>query len=331
MSQKLIPNVDNSIRNSIVHLIPLFATKKPNMGNFKSINDLIQTGTSFTKSCYNSGITEFTKLDIEFSPGQVVLVGSRPAVGRTMFLLYLYQNFWKSNDLPQAYISNEESEEKLLQKLIASTTGESVKSIIKKSGTREFPYSDIYLSKDNFLMFSQSSWEDLREEMIWLIKEKGIKFFYLDKIQGLSTDEKFRNRDQQLGFIIREIKRIAAQNQVVFFIGSSLSRSVERREGKRPYLSDIRESGALEDFCDTIFFIHRPEIYGITEDESGNSLLGIAELLVQKNKHGRTGDLTFRFNNRIPRFEELKEFNQYNFTDRFDNQTGNNSSNDAPF
>lgn len=301
------------------------------MSNLKSINDLVQINHSFKNISYLSGIKEFSKLNIEFYPGQVILVGSRPAVGRTMFLLYLFHDIWKSNCLPQAYISNEENEEQLFHKLIATTTGIAKNEVINRFGSPEFPYSDIYLCKDNFLMFSQSSWEDLHEEIIWLIQEKGIKFFYLDKIQGLSTDEKFRNRDQQLGFITREIKKIAVQNQVVFFLGSSLSRSVEHREGKRPYLSDIRESGALEDFCDTIFMIHRPEVYGITEDESGNSLLNVAEILVSKNKHGRTGELTFAFNKRIPRFEELKDYNQYNFSDRFDNLTGNNSNNDTPF
>jgi|GEM_PF-1504937 len=301
------------------------------MSEYKSINDLIKSRDSFTKTSYHTGIEEFSKLSIEFSPGQVVLVGSRPAVGRTMFLLFLYHDIWKSNGLPQAYISNEESEEKLLHKLIATTTGISINNVTAKFGSPEFPYSDIYLSKDNLLMFSQSSWEELREEIMWLIKEKGIKFFYLDKIQGLQTDETFRNRDQQLGFITREIKKIAVQNQVVFFLGSSLSRSVERREGKYPYLSDIRESGALEDFCDTIFMIHRPEVYGIMEDECGNSLIGIAEILLKKNKHGRTGELTFRFNNHIPRFEEIKENSQFNFSDRFNNQTGNNTDNDTPF
>lgn len=324
-------DVDNSIRKSLIRLLPLNASKKPNMSEYKSINDLIKRRDSFITKCYDTGIEEFSKFGIEFSPGQVVLVGSRPAVGRTMFLLFLYHDMWKSNGLPQAYISNEESEEKLLHKLIATTTGISINNIIEKFGSPEFPYSDIYLSKDNLLMFSQSSWEDLHEEIMWLIKEKGIKFFYLDKIQGLQTEEKFRNRDQQLGFIAREIKRIAVQNQVVFLLGSSLSRSVEHREGKRPYLCDIRESGTLEDYCDTIFMIHRPEVYGITEDEYGNSLIGIAEILVKKNKHGRTGELTFKFNKQIPRFEETTENNQFNFSDRFNNQTGNIRDNDVPF
>ena len=237
------------------------------MNDFKSINDLVQSGLSFSKTKYNSGISAFDKLNIEFTPGQVVLVGSRPSVGRTMFLLYLYYNFWKSNGLPQAYISNEENESQLLHKLISTTMGIKLNEIPEKFGDLQYSYSNIYKSDDNLLMFSQSSWEELKTQITYLVNDKGIKFFYLDKIQGLYSDEKFRNRDQELGYIIREIKKLAVQNQITFFISSSLSRSVEYREGKRPYLCDIRESGALEEFSDTVMLIHRPEVYGITEKE----------------------------------------------------------------
>lgn len=300
------------------------------MNNFKSINDLVQSGLSFSKIKYDSGIKAFNKLNLEFTPGQVVLVGSRPSVGRTMFLLYLYFNFWKANGLPQAYISNEENESQLLHKLISTTMGIKLNEIPEKFGDLKYSYSNIYKSDDNLFYFSQSSWEDLKTKVTYLVNDKGIKFIYLDKIQGLYSDEKFRNRDQELGFIIRDIKKLAVRNQVTFFISSSLSRSVEHREGKRPYLCDIRESGALEEFSDTVMLVHRPEVYGITEDEMGNSLLSLAELIVIKNRQGATGDLLFKFDSRIPRFEEFKGYGQYNFTERFDNISGNNN-NDTPF
>ncbi|HCY77664.1 MAG TPA: hypothetical protein DHV28_17265 [Ignavibacteriales bacterium] len=299
------------------------------MSEIKSIAELVQNNLTFSKNSYNSGIKEFDKLNIEFIPGQVVLVGSRPSIGRTMFLLYLYHNFWKTNGLPQAYISNEENEVQLVHKLISTTTGIKIAEISEKFGEPQYTYN-IFKSQENLLLFDQSSWEDLRTNIIWLIKDKGIKFFYLDKIQGLYCDEKFRNRDQELGFIIREIKKIAVQNEVVFFISSSLSRSVEHREGKHPYLCDIRESGALEEFCDSILLVHRPEVYGITEDDCGNSLRNIAEVFVKKNRNGRTGELNFTFNNKIPRFEEFKGYDNYNFTEQFDKSTGNNNNN-TPF
>lgn len=299
------------------------------MSEIKSIAELVQNNLTFSKNSYNSGIKEFDKLNIEFIPGQVVLVGSRPSVGRTMFLLYLYFNFWKTNGLPQAYISNEENEVQLLHKLISTTTGIKIAEIPEKFGEPQYNYN-IYKSQENLLLFDQSSWEDLRTQILWLIKDKGIKFCYLDKIQGLYSDEKFRNRDQELGYIIRDIKKLAVQNQVMFFISSSLSRSVEHREGKRPYLCDIRESGSLEEFSDTIMLIHRPEVYGITEDEMGNSLLNLSELIVIKNRFGATGDLLFRFDNQVPRFEEFKGYNQYNFSEQFNKSTGINN-NDTPF
>lgn len=118
------------------------------MSEYKSIQDLIKNSNTFLKSGYDLGIEEFKKLNIDFVPGQVVLVGSRPSVGRTMFLLFLYHNIWETNGLSQAFISNEESEEQVLHKLIASTTGIPINDVIEKFGSPEFPYSDIYLSRD---------------------------------------------------------------------------------------------------------------------------------------------------------------------------------------
>ena len=300
------------------------------MSDFKSIKELIQNGLSFFNEKYDSGIKEFDRLNMKFIPGQVILIGARPSVGRTMFLLYMYYNFWKANGLPQAFISNEENEAQLLHKLISTTMGIKINEIPEKFSDLQYSYSNIYKSDDNLLFFTQSSWEDLRTQITWLIKDKRIKFFYLDKIQGLYSDEKFRNRDQELGFIIREIKKMAVQNQVIFFISSSLGRSVEHRDGKMPYLCDIRDSGALEDFSDTVMLLHRPEVYGITEDEMGNSFLNFAEIYVRKNRNGGTGKLLFTFDSKVPRFEEFKGYKQYNFSEQFDKITGNNK-NEAPF
>lgn len=300
------------------------------MSNFKSISELVQGDLLFSKTKYASGLDEFDRLKMEFNPGQVILLGARPSVGRTLFMLYLYYNFWKANGLPQVFISNEENEAQILHKLISTTMGIKYHEIPEKFGDLQYSYSNIYKSEDNLLFYSQAPWEELKAKIIWLIKDKGIKFLYLDKIQGLYSDEKFRNRDQELGFIIREIKKIAVQNQVIFFVSSSLSRSVEYREGKFPYLCDIRESGALEEFSDTVMLLHRPEVYGITEDEMGNSLLKLAELFVRKNRNGGTGTLRFKFDNQIPRFEKFTGYQQYDFTERFDNVT-DKTNNDTPF
>ena len=259
------------------------------MSTFKSIRDLTEKALSISRTNYDIGLKEFNRLKVDFTPGQVVLVGSRPSIGRTMFLLFLYYNLWKSNLIPQTFYSNEEDELQVHKKLISTVTGIKMSDISEKFGDPSFSYHQILKSEQNIIMSSQSSWEDLKLDFAWLIKEKGIKAFYIDKIQGLFSNDKFNNRDQELGFIIRDIKKFAVQNQLIFFVSSTLNRSVEQREGKRPFLSDIRESGALEEFCDTVFLLHRPEVYGITEDDSGNSLINCAELYVRRSEERRVG------------------------------------------
>jgi len=292
------------------------------MNAFKNVKQLTESELTVTQTNYDSGIAAFSRLNTDYRPGQVILLGSRPGVGRTMFLLFLFYNCWKSNGISQVFISNEEEESQVHRKLIATVTGIKLNDIGRKFGDPAFTYPSILKSEDNFILSRQTSWEELKLDILQLVKENGVKVVYLDKIQGLFSNEKFNNRDQELGYIIRDIKKIAVENQLLFFISSTLNRSVEQREGKRPHLSDIRESGALEEFCDTVFLLHRPEVYGITEDESGNSLMNVAELNIRKNRFGPTGNLHFTFNNQIPRFEEFKAFENHNFEEQFYKTTG---------
>jgi len=87
---------------------------------------------------------------------------------------------------------------------------------------------------------------------------------------------------------------------------SQLNRSVESREGKRPQLSDLRESGAIEQDADIVLFIHRPEYYGIDEDESGNSLRGVAEIIISKHRNGATGDVHLSFKKEFAKFADME-------------------------
>lgn len=254
---------------------------------------------------YSSGIKQFDRRNIEFFPGQAILVGSRPSMGRTTFLFYLYYNLWNSNRLPQCFITNEENGEQAYTRLITTATGIELTTLNKKLGGINEMNDEILQSEQNFILSSQSSWEVIKAELITLIGEKGIKAVYLDKIQGLYSEKKYKSRKQELSYIISDIKEFAVDNQVVFILSSALGRSVERREGKYPILSDLRESGALEEYADTVFLLHRPIMYGITDDENGNSLRNVAELRIAKNRFGTTGDFYFSFYAEIPKFGEL--------------------------
>ena len=170
------------------------------MSTFKSINQLIEKALASSNTKYDIGIREFNHFKVDFTPGQVVLIGSRPGIGRTMFMLFLYYHVWKSNFIPQVFVSNEEDEMQVTHKLISTVTGIKLSEMDEKFGDPAISYDRILKSEQNIIVSKQTSWEDLKIDFEWLIKEKGTKVFYIDKVQGLFSDKKFNNRDQELGY-----------------------------------------------------------------------------------------------------------------------------------
>lgn len=114
------------------------------------------------------------------------------------------------------------------------------------------------------------------------------------------------SREQEVSMISRSLKAIAKELDIPVLALSQLNRSVESREGKRPQLSDLRESGAIEQDADIVLFIHRPEYYGITEDEDGNSLIGVAEIIIAKHRNGPVGDIKLSFKKNLAKFADIE-------------------------
>ena len=120
----------------------------------------------------------------------------------------------------------------------------------------------------------------------------------------------FGSREQEVSIISRSLKGLAKELDIPIIALSQLNRSVEGRhghEGKRPQLSDLRESGAIEQDADMVCFIHRPEYYGIKEDGNGNSLIGLAEIIIAKHRNGATDIVNLKFKNTFARFANLDE------------------------
>ena len=118
------------------------------------------------------------------------------------------------------------------------------------------------------------------------------------------------SRQEEVSLISRNLKGLAKELDVPIIALSQLNRGVEGRagaEGKRPQLSDLRESGAIEQDADMVCFIHRPEYYRITEDEQGNSLIGMAEIIIAKHRAGPTADVRLRFRAELARFQDVEE------------------------
>ena len=119
----------------------------------------------------------------------------------------------------------------------------------------------------------------------------------------------FGSREQEVSTISRSLKGLAKELNIPIIALSQLNRGVETRQGdgKRPQLADLRESGAIEQDADMVCFIHRPEYYKITEDEKGNSLIGLAEIIIAKHRNGAVGDVRLRFKGEYARFQNLND------------------------
>jgi len=253
---------------------------------------------------------------IPFLPGQVTLIGSRPGMGRTLLTLYFYHQLYQKYELPQLFISNEEEENLLYNKLIATVTQVNI-DLVQDRKEESILRSQTLTSDKCFMGSFYGSWEELKEQLVAAIAEKGVQLLFIDKIQGIYSEQHSRNRDQEVGNIIKELKILAVEKRISIVVTSSLNRSVESRVGKIPWLSDLRDSGSLEDIADLILFLHRPEYYGFLEDEEGNSLRGFSELIYAKNRKGNAENMQLLFDRNIPCFKPWSPSDRFSFNNSF--------------
>jgi len=128
----------------------------------------------------------------------------------------------------------------------------------------------------------------------------------IDYLQLMSASSKMESREREISHISRSLKALAKELNIPVLALAQLNRAVETRQDKRPQLSDLRESGSIEQDADVVMFIHRPEYYGMKQDADGNSLEGVAEIIVGKQRNGPTGDVSLKFFKDYARFENLE-------------------------
>lgn len=148
---------------------------------------------------------------------------------------------------------------------------------------------------------------ELRTKARRLVREKGVELIMIDYLQLMNANgARFGSRQEEVSTISRSLKGLAKELDIPVLALSQLNRTVEGREGpdgKRPQLSDLRESGAIEQDADMVLFVHRPEYYRIFTDEKGNDLHGKAQIIIAKHRKGGTGDVLLNFRGEFTRFE----------------------------
>ncbi len=276
-----------------------------------------------------SGFTALDRITSGWQRTDLVIIAARPSMGKTAFVLSMARNMAVNHNKRVALFSLEMSSIQLVTRLISSET-ELGSQKLKSGRLEDWEWEHLnrkIASLDQAPIFIDDtpalSIFEFRAKCRRLKMQHEIEVVIVDYLQLMTagSDNKW-SREQEVSTISRSLKAIAKELDIPIIALSQLNRSVESREGRRPQLSDLRESGAIEQDADIVVFIHRPEYYGIDEDESGNSLRGVAEIIIAKHRNGATGDIHLSFKKELAKFSDME--NQ--FSAGFDNKAQTFSS-----
>lgn len=260
-----------------------------------------------------TGFIELDRMTAGFHPGTLLILAARPAMGKTAFALSMARNMAVEFKRPVAFFSLEMTAVELVMRLISSEAEISGDTLKKGERLPEWQKEQLMTRvealKEAPLFIDdtpQLTIFELRAKCRRLWQRHKIEMVFIDYLQLMQAGgeaTKSGNREQEISMISRQLKALSKELQIPVLALSQLSREVEKRGGtKKPQLSDLRESGAIEQDADIVMFIYRPEYYDITEDEKG-STAGMADIILAKHRSGATGDCRLRFIKQYARFD----------------------------
>lgn len=295
---------------------------------FDTANSLVKQAIDTIKSLKDkeglsgvpSGFRDVDKETGGWQNSDLIIIAARPAMGKTAFLLSMARNIAVGHKIPMALFSLEMASVQLITRMIASETRISSEKLRKGtldddewqrlfSNVSELENAPLYIDETPSLSIF-----DFRAKCRRLVMQHGVKIIMVDYLQLMTAGGGGKgagNREQEISMISRSLKAIAKELNVPVIALSQLSRSVETRPGKRPQLSDLRESGAIEQDADIVSFIFRPEYYKITvwdNDEEGQetSTENQAELIIAKHRNGATADVRLSFLKHFAKFGDIE-------------------------
>ncbi len=262
-----------------------------------------------------SGFTKLDRITSGWQRSDLIIIAARPSMGKTAFVLSMARNIAIDHRKPVAVFSLEMSSLQLVNRLISCESELPSERIRNgKLNNEEWKQLDSMIKPlESAPLFIDDtpaiSIFELRAKCRRLKKQHDIQAVIIDYLQLMTGPPEIKgNREQEVSIISRSLKSISKELDVPVIALSQLNRSVEMRTGnKRPQLSDLRESGAIEQDADVVCFIHRPEKYGILEDDEGRSTIGMAEIIVAKHRNGPIGDIKLRFRDTIAKFVDYEE------------------------
>ncbi|HBH06917.1 MAG TPA: replicative DNA helicase [Flavobacteriales bacterium] len=257
-----------------------------------------------------TGFSDLDKITSGFQPADMIILAARPGMGKTSFALTIARNTAVDFKKAVAVFSLEMSSLQLVTRLISSET-ELTSEKLRKGNLESHEWEQLStkitaLSEAPIFIDDTPALSvfELRAKCRRLKAQHDIQMVVIDYLQLMTPGgENKGNREQEISTISRSVKSIAKELSIPVIALSQLSRSVETRQGpKRPVLSDLRESGAIEQDADIVMFLYRPEYYGFTEDEEGNPTDGVTELIIAKHRNGKTDRVNLRFVDHLAKF-----------------------------
>ncbi|MCT4628516.1 replicative DNA helicase [Winogradskyella sp.] len=266
-----------------------------------------------------TGFDKLDKLTSGWQPSDLIIVAARPGMGKTALTLTMARNIAVDFNNAVAFFSLEMSSVQLITRLISSETGLSSEKLrtgkLEKHEWEQLNVKVKTLEKAPLFIDDTPSLSifDLRAKARRLKSQYDIKVIMIDYLQLMTAggSQKGGNREQEISMISRNLKALAKELNVPVIALSQLSRAVETRGGsKRPLLSDLRESGAIEQDADIVSFIYRPEYYKIDEwdDEERSPTEGQGEFIVAKHRNGGLENIRLKFIGHLGKFDNLDDF-----------------------
>lgn len=268
-----------------------------------------------------SGFDRLDEITNGWQPSDLIIIAARPAMGKTAFVLSMAKNITVDYQRPVAMFSLEMSNLQLVNRLIVNVCEISGDKI--RSG-RLAPYEWTQLNQRINKLHGAPLYVDdtpslsvfeLRTKARRLVREHGVELIIIDYLQLMNASGmSYNSRQEEVSTISRSLKQLAKELNIPIIALSQLNRGVETRtadpdnpDSKRPQLSDLRESGAIEQDADMVCMIHRPEYYHIMKDSHGRSTKGMAEIIVAKHRNGQVGDVSLRFISDFARFANMDD------------------------
>ncbi len=261
-----------------------------------------------------SGFTELDRITSGWQKSDLIIIASRPGMGKTAFALTMARNAAIDFKKPVAVFSLEMSSIQLVTRLMSSET-EIAQDKLRKGAMEDHEWAQLNARITSLIdapLFIDDtaalSIFDLRAKCRRLKAHHDVQLIIVDYLQLMQGNQDTRgNREQEISSISRALKSLAKELNVPVIALSQLSRASEKREkAAKPILSDLRESGSIEQDADMVMFIYRPEYYKIDVDENGDSMSGVADVIIAKNRNGPLKDVRIRFISKYAKFVDAE-------------------------